>query len=92
MDYQVWTKNEYDEQYTKVDCGDLPAAKREIDIAIRQGGEPILTVKVPYELNIKISEVVNEAIKSNTEPDKSTRVKGKGEVRPGDNETVSELS
>ena len=33
MNYQVWTKDEYQDLYTKVDCGDLPAAKREIEKA-----------------------------------------------------------
>lgn len=57
MDYQVWTKEEYADVWTKVDCGDLPAARREIDLAVRAGREPLLTVEVPYKLDIKISEV-----------------------------------
>lgn len=56
MEYQVWTKDEFSEGYTKVDCGDLDAAKREIDKAVRVGAEPILTVEVPYKLSIKIEE------------------------------------
>jgi len=56
MDYQVWTKDEYEDKYTKVDCGDLPAAKREIDAAYKDGKDPILTVEVPYSLAIKIEE------------------------------------
>ena len=60
MDYQVWTKDEYGDTYTKVDCGDLEAAKREIDKAVRSGREPILTIEVPYELSIKTGEVGTE--------------------------------
>lgn len=56
MDYQVWIKDEFGDTYTKVDCGDLPAAKTEIDEAVRKGGEPILTIEVPYSLAIKVEE------------------------------------
>ena len=63
MDYQVWSKDEFGDTYTKVDCGDLDAARREIDAAVRKGGEPILTIEVPYELNIKVSAVGTEALK-----------------------------
>ncbi len=60
MDYQVWIKQEFGEEYTKVDCGDLPAAKREVDKAVRAGAEPLLTVEVPYSLAIKIEAVGTE--------------------------------
>lgn len=56
MDYQVWIKDEYEDKYTMARCGDLVAAKRVIDEAVRTGGEPILTVEVPYELSIKVGE------------------------------------
>lgn len=56
MYYQVWTKDDFGETYTKVDCGDLPAAKREIDAAYKAGKDPILTVEVPYSLAIKVEE------------------------------------
>lgn len=57
MDYQVWTKDEYVDTYTKVECGDLGAAKREIDQAYKRGLEPILTIVVPYSLAIKVEPV-----------------------------------
>jgi len=60
MDYQVWTKEEYGETYAKVDCGDLAAAKREIDQAYKRGLEPLLTVEVPYSLAIKVEPVGTE--------------------------------
>jgi len=56
MDYLVWTKEEYGELYKLATCGDLPAARREIDKAVRAGLEPTLTVEVPYELSIKVGE------------------------------------
>jgi len=56
MDYQVWIKDEFGDTYTKVDCGDLAAAKREVDTAVRAGANPILTVEVPYSLAIKVEE------------------------------------
>lgn len=91
MDYQVWTKEEFGDNYTKVDCGDLSAARREIDKAVRQGREPILTVEVPYELGIKVGEVGSEPKKSKAKPDKGPGAEGEGEVRPGDTEPVPEL-
>ena len=63
MDYQVWIKDEYADGYKKVDCGDVAAAEREIDKAVRAGQEPILTVEVPYKLDIKVSAVGTEAPK-----------------------------
>ena len=60
MEYQVWTKDEYSDSYTKVDCGDLGAAKREIDKAVRAGQKRILTQEVPYSLSIKIEEAGKE--------------------------------
>ena len=60
MDYQVWIKDEFGDTYTKVDCGDLAAAKREVDMAYRAGKEPILTVEVPYSLAIKVEAVGTE--------------------------------
>jgi len=60
MDYQVWTKDEFGETYTKVKCGDLAAARREVDKAVRAGVEPILTVEVPYSLAIKVEAVGTE--------------------------------
>lgn len=60
MDYQVWIKDEFGDTYTKVDCGDLAAARREIDKAVRVGGEPILTVEVPYSMSIKVEPVGTE--------------------------------
>ena len=91
MDYQVWIKEEFDERYTKVDCGDLPAAKREIDKAVRAGREPILTLAIPYELSIKTGEAGSEVKKSKPKPDKGPRAEGESEVRPGDAEPVQEL-
>ena len=60
MDYQVWIKDEFGDTYTKVDCGDLIAAKREVDMAVRAGAEPLLTVEVPYSLSIKVEAVGTE--------------------------------
>jgi len=60
MDYQVWFKDEFGDTYTKVDCGDLAAAKREIDAAYKAGKDPILTVEVPYSLAIKVEDIGTE--------------------------------
>ena len=60
MNYQVWIRDEFGETYTKVDCGDLPAARMELDTTVRAGKEPLLTVEVPYSLSIKIEDVGTE--------------------------------
>lgn len=83
MDYQVWTKEEFGDNYTKVDCGDLAAARKEIDKAVRTGGEPILTVEVPYKLDIKVSEVgaeVPKKAKSKQEPETKVEEVAESEV------------
>ena len=88
MDYQVWTKEDFGDTYKKVDCGDLGAVKRELDRAVRDGKEPLLTIEVPYELSIKIQEVGSEAKKGKTKPDKGAGAESDSEVRRGD-ETVT---
>lgn len=80
MDYQVWIKEEYEPKYTKVDCGDLEAARREIDKAVREGREPILTVEVPYSLAIKVEDVGTEKPKS-----KIVKKQPETKVEEGDN-------
>ncbi len=55
MDYQVWIKDDF-EGWTRVDCGDKEAAMREIDKGVRGGHDPLLTVEIPYKLNIKLEE------------------------------------
>ena len=91
MDYQVWTHDEY-EGWKKVDCGDLPAAQREILKALTSGKEPLLTVEVPYDFNVKIKEdKIGEITESKAKPDKGPGTEGEGEVRPGDTPAVSEL-
>lgn len=84
MEYQVWTKDEYT-GWDKKDCGDLAAAQREILEAMKQGKEPLLTVEVPYNFNIKIMEgSIGEVKKGKTKPGKGPGVEGDGQVRRGD--------
>ena len=92
MDYQVWTKDEYGDTYTKVDCGDLEAARRELDKAVRAGREPTLTVEVPYSLAIKVEDVGTEKPKRKVDKkEPETKVEeepkdeaGQGEAEPGE--------
>ncbi len=71
MEYQVWTKDEYQDQYTKVDCADLPAARKQIDQDVRAGRDPMLTVQVPYSIGIKIEDVGAEVPKSRKKSSKA---------------------
>jgi len=91
MNYQVWTKDEYGETYTKVECGDMEAVKRELENSLKRGNEPVLTMEVPYTMNIKIMEVGSEAIKSKAKPDKGTRDPSDGKVRRGDEGAAQEV-
>lgn len=93
MEYQVWTKDEYQEQYTKVDCADLPAARLQIDKDVRAGREPMLTVQVPYEIGIKIGEVGAEVPKSRKKSSKAEEEKKEDEkVEAQESETEPDPS
>ena len=91
MNYQVWIKDEFGDQWTLVPCGDLTAARREIDKAVRAGSEPILTQELPYELSIKLVEVKVETKKDKAELDKGAGAESHGEVRRGDTPTPPRL-
>ena len=56
MDYQVWTKDEFGDQWNRDECGDLGAAKRELIAALKTGKEATLTVEVPFSLELKVGE------------------------------------
>jgi len=89
MDYQVWIKEEFGDTYTKVDCGDILAAKRVIDEAVRTGGDPILTVEVPYSMSIKVEAVGTEKPQRKTgrkEPETEIKEEPKGEASQGEAE------
>ena len=88
--YQVWTKDEYAEGYTKVDCGDLPSVKREILKAVKEGKDPLITMEVPFDVNINVKEAeIGKVKESKTERHKGPGAEGNGEVRRGD-EAVAE--
>ena len=111
--YQVWTKDEF-EGWKMVSCEDLPAAQAELMKALLSGKDPLLTVAVPYDFNVKIKEVpteekisaqekykkgiegsrkeeTSEVPKGKAKPGKGPGAEGKGEVRPGDTDSVPEL-
>ena len=92
MEYQVWTKDEY-EGWKMVACEDLQAAQTELMKALLNGKDPLLMVTVPYDFNVKIKEdKIGEAPKGKAPPDKGTGVEGKGKVRPGAPTPVPELN
>jgi len=84
MNYQVWTKGDEYSGWSRKDCGDLPAALREVLAAIKRGQEPLLTVEVTYEISLNIKEERIEAAQSETELDKVAGGKSHGKVRRGD--------
>lgn len=63
MNYQVWTKDQYADNWARVDCGDLGAAKRTILQAAKDGKQTVLTVEVPYEVQLKVGEPGEETPK-----------------------------
>jgi len=91
MSYQVWTKDEF-EGWKRKDCEDLTAAQAELLAALKRGAEPLLTVEIPFDVNIKIKEEkISEVPKAQAKPDKGPGVESKGEVRPGAPIPVPEL-
>jgi len=56
MNYQIWTKDEYTDNWTRKDAGDLGAAKRLLLEELKKGGDPILTTEVPFDLVLKLGE------------------------------------
>ena len=89
MEYQVWIKDEFGDTYTKVDCGDLAAAKREIDAAYKTGKDPMLTVEVPYSLAIKVEDVGAEKPRRRTttkQPEEKTEKETKSEADKSETE------
>ena len=83
MNYQVWTKNEYDAGYTKIDCDDVAAVKREVESSVRASQDPLVTIEVPYTMDITIGEIKDEATKSKAEYDPRPRAEGHGKVHRG---------
>ena len=80
MSYQVWTKDEF-EGWKRKDCEDLAAAQAELFAALKRGAEPLLTVEVPFDVNIKIKEdKIGEVPKSKAKPGESPGAEGKGKV------------
>jgi len=68
MNYQVWTKDEY-EGWKRVDCDGLEAVRAAVLVAIKGGKDPLVTVEVPFEVSIKIKEgEIGEATQSETKP------------------------
>ena len=92
MEYQVWIYNEYT-GYTKKDCGDLPAAQREIMLALKEGNEPLLTVSVPFDVSIKVKEdKIGEAIKGKAKPDKGAGAQSESKAGSGDTEATGAVN
>ena len=78
--YQVWTKDEF-EGWKRKDCDDLAVAQAELLAALKRGAEPLLTIEVPFDVNIKIKEdKIGEVPKGKAKSDKGPGVEGKGEV------------
>lgn len=91
MGYQVWTKEEF-AGWTRKDCESLPDAQAELLAALKRGAEPLLTVEVPFDVNIKIKEGKPVEIgKVETKPGEGAGAAGKGTVRRGDTSSVPKL-
>lgn len=91
MNYQVWTKDEF-EGWKREDCADIQEVQKAIFKALTSGKDPLVTVEVPFDVNIKIKEdKIDEVTPRKTKDDKGPGVKGKGPVRPGDTGPVQKL-
>lgn len=84
MKYQVWTKDDY-QAWQKKDCPDIIGAQTEILAALKKGKEPLLTVAVPYGVEITIKEdKIGETTEGQAEPNQGSIAQGDGTVRRGD--------
>jgi len=63
MDYQVWIKDQYGDSWSREDAGDAGSAKRLILAASKEGKEVVLTVEVPFSLELKVGEPGGEVKK-----------------------------
>ena len=91
MEYQVWTKDDY-QAWVKKDCADMVAAQTDILTALKQGKEPLLTVSVPWGVEITIKEdKIGATTESQAESDKGSDVAGYGTVRRGNEENTPGL-
>jgi len=66
MDYQVWTQEYAGADWKRENVGDLPAAKRAVLAAAKEGKETILTVEVPFSIELKVGEPGAEVRKTKT--------------------------
>ncbi len=90
MSYQVWTKDEFT-GWQRADAESLEAAKEQLLIALKKGLEPVLTIELPFNMNIDIKEGKPvETTKTKTEPGEGAGAEGEGKVRRGSTKGVSE--
>ncbi len=75
MDYQIWTKEYEAGPWSREDAGDIEAAKRIILAASKEGKESILTVEVPFSLELKVGEPGGEVKKARTPAKEKTKEK-----------------
>lgn len=66
MDYQVWVKDQFGDTWGREDVGDLGAAKRSIMAAMKLGNDAVLTIEVPFSLELKVGEPGAEVKKKRT--------------------------
>jgi hypothetical protein len=80
MNYQVWTKDDY-QNFVKKDCPDMAAAQANILAALKAGKEPLLTVAVPWGVEITIKEdKIGETTESPAEPNQGAVAQGDSAV------------
>lgn len=81
MEYQIWTKTEFGEQYDLVKAEGEEAVKRELLEALKAGREPILTVEVPFDLQLKIKQPGDQPKKTPARKSKDESEKPEEDVK-----------
>ena len=56
MDYQIWSPEDYSDNWRRQDAEGLAAAERVIRSELQLGHEPVLTVEVPFQVQLKVGE------------------------------------
>lgn len=69
MQYCIWTQDEYAKTWTLQTAGDKAAVKRMLLEELKQGRQPILTVEVPFSLQLEVGDAAKELKKAERDPE-----------------------
>ena len=69
MDYQIWTKAEYGDDWHRQDAADKAVVKRILLEELKAGRAPILTVEVDFSLQLTVGDAAKQLKKAENDPE-----------------------